>query len=86
MLPSAMMRFASQSSPTEISHLHEPALSSKSQGGVFTKMNTPHRYSGKSFSKADSRDRRSKWLAFGSLIIALCVLIVYLLQQMGVIG
>ena len=54
MLPSAMMRFASQSSPTEISHLHEPALSSKSQGGVFTKMNTPHRYSGKSFSKADS--------------------------------
>ncbi len=49
-------------------------------------MNTPHRYSGKSFSKADSRDRRSRWLAFGSLIIALCVLIVYLLQQMGVIG
>ena len=49
-------------------------------------MNSPHRYSGKSFSKADSKDRRSKWLAFGSFILALCVLIMYLLQKMGVIG
>lgn len=49
-------------------------------------MTAHHRYSGKRFSKVDSRDRRSKWLAFGSLILALCVLIVYLLQKMGVIG
>ncbi len=48
-------------------------------------MNTPHRYSSKRFSKTDSKDRRSKWLAFGSLILALCVLTVYLLQKMGVI-
>jgi hypothetical protein len=72
--------------PLRFSHLHEPALSSKSQVGVFAKMTAHHRYSGKTFSKVDSKDRRSKWLAFGSLILALCVLIVYLLQKMGVIG
>jgi hypothetical protein len=49
-------------------------------------MSLPHRYSSTTFSKVAVKNRAYGWVAFISLLVALCVLTLYILQTMGIIG